>query len=227
MKHVCLLALAAFAAGCHLDKLVSGGSGAASPTGATGALRTAAATSGTNLPVGYTVTLDGQPSAIGVNDSITATDVRAGSHSAALGGVPNNCSVSGANPRTVTVLAHDTARTTFSVACTAPATQLAFTIEPPTTIVALSGTFTAEVTAETASGTGVPGFTGQVTMAIGTDGSVTGNAHLGGTTSVKLVNGIATFPDLTIDKTGVNYTLKASVSGLPDATSHAFSVVAP
>jgi hypothetical protein len=226
MKTACLLALGALAAGCHLDKLLSGGSGGAPPNGATGAFRAAAATSGTNLPAGYTVTLDSQHTAIGINDSITATDIRAGSHSAALGGVPNNCSVSGANPRTVMVVANDTARTTFSVACTAPATQLAFTIEPPTTVVALSGTFTVEVTAENAFGGGVPGFTGQVTMAIGTDGSVTGNAHLGGTTSVKLVNGIATFPDLTIDKTGLNYTLKASVSGLPDAPSTAFNVVA-
>ena len=209
------------AAGCHLDKLLSGGSGS-------GALRTAATTSGSNLPAGYTVTVDsGQSTSIGINDSVTATGIAAGSHRAALGGVPTNCSVSGANPRTVTVQPNDTARTTFSVACALPATHLAFTIEPPAMPIVLSGPFAVEVTAENDSGKGVPGFSGQVTMAIGTDGSVTKNAQLRGTTSVNLVNGIATFPNLSIDQPGVNYTLKASVAGLADTTSRVFSVVAP
>jgi hypothetical protein len=226
-KSLYLLVPAVLAAGCHLDKLLSDGSGGGAPPHGSGTLKAAAATSGSNLPTGYTVTLDSSRSAaIGINDSITATDIAAGSHRAALDGVPANCSVSGANPRSVKVLPNDTVRTTFSVACTAPATHLAFDIEPPKTVVALTGTFTVEVTAENDSGGVVPGFTGQVTLAIGNDGSLTGGAHLGGTTSVNLVNGIATFPDLTIDKTGVNYTLTASVSGLPDATSSAFSVVA-
>jgi len=221
-KTVHLLALGVLgAAGCHLDKLLSGGSGS-------GALRTAATTSGSNLPAGYTVTVDsGQSTSIGINDSVTATGIAAGSHRAALGGVPTNCSVSGANPRTVTVQPNDTARTTFSVACALPATHLAFTIEPPAMPIVLSGPFAVEVTAENDSGKGVPGFSGQVTMAIGTDGSVTKNAQLRGTTSVNLVNGIATFPNLSIDQPGVNYTLKASVAGLADATSRAFTVVAP
>ncbi len=221
-KTVHLLALGVLgAAGCHLDKLLSGGSGS-------GALRTAATTSGSNLPAGYTVTVDsGQSTSIGINDSVTATGIAAGSHRAALGGVPTNCSVSGANPRTVTVQPNDTARTTFSVACALPATHLAFTIEPPAMPIVLSGPFAVEVTAENDSGKGVPGFSGQVTMAIGTDGSVTKNAQLRGTTSVNLVNGIATFPNLSIDQPGVNYTLKASVAGLADTTSRVFSVVAP
>ena len=221
-KTVHLLALGVLgAAGCHLDKLLSGGSGS-------GALRTAATTSGSNLPAGYTVTVDsGQSTSIGINDSVTATDIAAGSHRAALGGVPTNCSVSGANPRTVTVQPNDTALTTFSVACALPATHLAFTIEPPAMPIVLSGPFAVEVTAENDSGKGVPGFSGQVTMAIGTDGSVTKNAQLRGTTSVNLVNGIATFPNLSIDQPGVNYTLKASVAGLADTTSRVFSVVAP
>ena len=221
-KTVHLLALGVLgAAGCHLDKLLSGGSGS-------GALRAAATTSGSHLPAGYTVTVDsGQSTSIGINDSVTATGIPAGSHRAALGGVPTNCSVSGANPRTVTVQPNDTARTTFSVACALPATHLAFTIEPPAMPIVLSGPFAVEVTAENDSGKGVPGFSGQVTMAIGTDGSVTKNAQLRGTTSVNLVNGIATFPNLSIDQPGVNYTLKASVAGLADTTSRVFSVVAP
>ena len=228
MKSLYLLALGVLATGCHLDKLLSDGSGGGAPPHGIGALKAAAATSGSNLPTGYTVTLDsGQSTAIGVNDSITATGIAAGSHRAALAGVPANCSVSGANPRTVTVRANDTARTTFSVACLPPATHLAFTIEPPATPIVLSGPFAVEVTAENDAGDGVPGFSGQVTMVIENDGSVTKNAQLRGTTSVNLVNGIATFPNLSIDQPGVNYTLKASVAGLADATSRAFTVVAP
>ena len=53
------------------------------------------------------------------------------------------------------------------------------------------------------------------------------DGQLRGTTRVTLVNGIATFSNLSIDKTGVDYTLKASVlAGLTDATSRAFSVLA-
>ena len=228
-KTVYLLALGVLgAAGCHLDKLLSGGSGSgAPPRGATGALRAAAATSGSNPPAGYTVTVDsGQSTSIGINDSVTATGIPAGSHRTALGGVPGNCSVSGDNPRTVAVPPNDTARTTFSVACTPPATQLAFTIQPPTTVTALSDTFQVEVTAEDSSGSLVPSFTGDVTVAIGTDGSIAKNAQLRGTTHASLVNGIATFPNLSIDQTGVAYTLKASVPRLTDATSRAFNVIA-
>ena len=228
-KTLSLLALGVLAvAGCHLEKLLSGGSGSgAPPRGAIGALRAAAATSGSNPPAGYRVTLDsGHSTSIGINDSVTATGIPAGSHRAALGGVPGNCSVRGDNPRTVAVPPNDTARTTFSVACTPPATQLAFTIPPPTAVTALSDTFQVEVAAEDASGSLVPSFTGEVTVAIGTDGSVTKNAQLRGTTRASLVNGIATFPNLSIDQTGVNYTLKASVPGLTDATSRAFSVLA-
>ena len=125
----------------------------------------------------------------------------------------------------MTVLPNDTSRTTFSVACTAPATQLVFTIPPPSNVTVLSDTFQVEVAAEDAAGNIVPGFIGQVTMAIGNDGSVGKNAHLRGTKIVNLVNGIATFPNLSIDQTGVSYTLQASVPGLPPVSSRAFNVV--
>ena len=224
---VYLLALGAMTAGCHLDKLLSSGSGGGAPP--RGALRASAATSGSNLPTGYTVTLDrSQHRSIGINDSITATGIHAGDHTLALGSVPNNCSVSGANPRRVTVLPNDTARTAFSVGCTAPATHLAFTIEPPSAITVLSQVFQVEVTAENDSGEGVPGFVGVATVAIGTDGSVTKHARLRGTTRVSLVNGIASFSNLRIDQPGVKYTLKASVvPTLTDAISRSFDVLAP
>src|SRR3989442_1569880 len=92
------------------------------PTGpTTGSLTVTAATSGASGdldPDGYTVSVDGgaasQP--IATNGSVTFTGP-AGDHSIALTGVATNCTVSGANPRTVNVPAGGTAPTTFSVSC--------------------------------------------------------------------------------------------------------------
>ena len=62
--------------------------------------------------------------------------------------------------------------------------------------------------------------TANVTLALA--GNSTG-ATLGGTLTVAAVGGIATFSDLTVDKTGT-YTLSASASGLTSATSAAFMI---
>src|SRR5207247_1109465 len=53
------------------------------------------------------------------NDRITDAGLSEGSHSVALSGVASNCTVSGANPQTVTVPSGGTASTTFSVSCAA------------------------------------------------------------------------------------------------------------
>src|SRR5207248_3256849 len=75
------------------------------PPPQTGNLTVSTSTSGSNLDAdGYTVTVDGGASqAIGTNGSVTFMGFAAGSHSVALSGVAANCSVSGANPQTVTV----------------------------------------------------------------------------------------------------------------------------
>jgi hypothetical protein len=72
-------------------------------------------------PDGYTATVDGGPSqAIGVNGTVTFTGLTEGDHTVELTGVASNCTVSGANPRTVTVPFGGTATTTFAVGCVAP-----------------------------------------------------------------------------------------------------------
>src|SRR5581483_8387063 len=65
------------------------------------------------------------------------------------------------------------------------------------------------ITVEDAAGNTVTSSSENVTMAIG--GTHPAGAAIGGTTTVATVNGVATFTDLTLNKTG-NYTLKASIT---------------
>ena len=74
-------------------------------------------------PDGYTVTVDGgNARSIGINASTTYTGLSAGNHSVQISGVASNCTVSGSNPRTISVPSGGTANTTFSVSCVAPNT---------------------------------------------------------------------------------------------------------
>src|SRR5262249_46639899 len=65
--------------------------------------------------------------------------------------------------------------------------------------------------------------TDQVALAIGTN---PGGGTLSGTTTETVRGGIATFSDLSINKTGVGYTLSASSTGLTGVTSSAFDITA-
>ena len=51
-----------------------------------------------------------------------------------------------------------------------------------------------------------------------------GGAKLGGTTSMKASNGVATFSGLTINKTGNGYTLELTSSGLASAVTSGINV---
>src|SRR3989440_4762343 len=89
-------------------------------TALTGSLTVHTATSGPNAPSGYTVTVDGNQSRnIGPSDNVTYTGLGTGSHAVRLNGVPSNCSVSEANPQTVTVSASSTAEASFTITCQA------------------------------------------------------------------------------------------------------------
>jgi len=88
----------------------------------TGSLTVNASTSGGNLdPDGYTVTVDGGTSqVVSVNGSVTFDGLTEGNHTVSLSGVAGNCTLAGANPRSVFVAAGGTASTTYSVSCTSP-----------------------------------------------------------------------------------------------------------
>jgi len=88
----------------------------------TGDLTVTTNTSGSDLdPDGYTVTVDqaGSKSIATTGGSATFPGLPAGNHSVLLSDVASNCTVSGANPRTVSVPAGGNATTGFSVTCTA------------------------------------------------------------------------------------------------------------
>src|SRR5439155_1588025 len=63
--------------------------------------------------------------------------------------------------------------------------------------------------------------TDSVSLAIGSN---PGSGTLGGTTSATASNGVATFANLSINKTGASYTLKATSGSLGAATSAAFTI---
>ena len=79
------------------------------------------------------------------------------------------------------------------------------------------------VAGQDAGGNTITTFTGDVGVAIGTNA---GGATLAGTTTVKAVNGVATFSDLKLNRPGTGYTLVFSSSGLASATSAGFDIVA-
>ena len=91
----------------------------------TGSIQVTTATSGIDLdPNGYGVQIDGgSPRSVFINGTTTIEGLSAGNHSVTLANAEANCTVAGANPRTIPVttggVTRDTARTTFQVTCVA------------------------------------------------------------------------------------------------------------
>jgi len=91
------------------------------PPAQTGAVKIITTTSGGDLdPDGYQVAIAGSSSQpIPTSGSITVTGLAAGTQAVQLSGLAANCSVTGENPRSVTVAAGATAEMTFTMACSA------------------------------------------------------------------------------------------------------------
>lgn len=103
------------------------------------------------------------------------------------------------------------------------ATQLAF-IGQPTAVVA-GQPITPPIRVAFQDDGGATATTAQGTVTLSFSANPTG-ATLGGTVSVQAVQGIATFNDVRINRAGQPYSLQASTSGLPVATSSTFPVAA-
>ena len=97
---------------------------------------------------------------------------------------------------------------------------LMVTTQPPQTV-GLDSKFDAQISAEDASGNVDTSFNGPVTIALDNN---PGGATLGGTLTVNAVNGLADFPDLSLNKAGSGYTLKATSAGLTSVDTGSFTV---
>src|SRR5207253_10986976 len=95
---------------------------------------------------------------------------------------------------------------------------------PQTTQAGATTTPPVQVAALDASDHVVQGFTGAIGLALE---PASNGGTLSGGTPINAVNGMATFPSLSVDKAGTGYTLRATASGLTDATSSTFNVTPP
>jgi hypothetical protein len=136
--------LGGLAANCALDgdnpRAVTVSAGAIAPVAfaitcaalppSTGSIAITTTTTGQDQdPDGYAFAIDqGSAQSIGVNGTATVAGLTAGSHTVRLQGAATNCTVGGANPRTVAVAAGETATATFAVTCTATTGALTVTI---------------------------------------------------------------------------------------------------
>lgn len=106
----------------------------------------------------------------------------------------------------------------------APA-KLAFATQPATVSAGASMVPAVRVVVEDAAGDTAATSAATVTLAlVGGDDST--KPVVGGTLSRNAVHGVATFDDLTIDRAGTVYFLRASATGLTSATSEPFRVIA-
>jgi mannan endo-1,4-beta-mannosidase len=104
---------------------------------------------------------------------------------------------------------------------TGPAVKLGFAGAPGD--VAVNGVRRLPVTVAVQDKAGRTVRTGNYTVTLAL-GKASGGGALCGTRTVATVNGIATFPDLTIDQAGDHYLLVAKAKGLRDAASPPFQV---
>ncbi len=107
-------------------------------------------------------------------------------------------------------------------ASAASASKLAFVVQP---VSAVAGAIlpAVQVAAQDAFGNLFAGFSGTVTVALGSN---PGGATLSGTLTAPAVSGLASFANLSLDRSGTGYTLVASTSGLTSATSAGFAITA-
>ena len=115
---------------------------------------------------------------------------------------------------------------TFALAvagCSGPSEQVAagllFGTEPGN--VAAGVVFSLTVNVVDQSGHVIRGASNVVTLALAAN---PGNATLSGTTTAAAVNGVATFPNLSLNRPGTGYSFSASTPGLPAQASQAFNV---
>lgn len=155
-----LLAASLFVLSCSSD------GGPAGLESRTGSIDVVTSTSGMDGPTAYVVVVDGgTPGAVVATGTTRLSGVEAGSHVIELAEIPSNCSVSGTNPRSVTVVADRTNVLIFDVACTELTGQLV-----------VSTMTTGEEIDPEGYTVDVPG---RFDLPIGVDGTISRTLHIG------------------------------------------------
>ncbi len=113
-------------------------------------------------------------------------------------------------------------QTTGPINVSGPPTRVVITTQPTNETVGDALSPSVVVAVQDASGNVVTGSTATVTLAISTN---PGSGTLSGSASVAAVNGIATFPNLSINKPGTGYRLTASSAGLTPIASNTFNIL--
>src|SRR4029077_13283302 len=103
----------------------------------------------------------------------------------------------------------------------ASATRLVFTVQPSNATAGAALTPAVQVTAQDAQGNTVTGFTANVTLALANN---PGGGTLTGSTTVAAVAGVASFGTLSVNRSGVGYTLQVSAGSLSGGPSAAFTI---
>src|SRR5439155_980906 len=103
----------------------------------------------------------------------------------------------------------------------AAATHLVFTVQPGATPAGAAITPAVQLTARDAFENTATGFTGNVSVALASN---PGGGTLSGTATVAAASGVASFPGLSINRSGAGYTIGASSASLTGTTSTAFTV---
>ena len=100
---------------------LSCGGGPTTPVARPGSIHVVVASGGSDVDHdGYTLQLDDQGAfTVGASTDTAFTEVDPGSHQVVLGGLADNCAVSGSNPRTVNVVAGERAEILLTVTCSA------------------------------------------------------------------------------------------------------------
>ena len=114
--------------------------------------------------------------------------------------------------------------TSFVISAGAPS-KLAYSQQPSNSAAGAPITPAITVSIEDAFGNVVTSSSASVALAIGTNAGGTGTVLSGGA-SIAAVNGVATFPAVSINKVGTGFTLVASSTGLTSATSSPFNIIA-
>jgi PKD repeat protein len=242
MKTLCALALVLLVLGCHIDKLLNGGGGKtplseAPPARVAFSSSLSSARAGEPISPPVQVTVQDSAGRVTLRDTLVTLSLGANPSGDSLRGTKQVRSVNGvatfANLRldkaasgyTLTAAApelHPDTSGAFSV-MPAPATELAFTVQPNATMQDSAIKPPVKITAYDSLGNVATNFTGAITLALGAN---PGGGTLSGGAPVNAVNGVATFPNLSVDQPGNGYTLRATASGLTAATSSAFNVTA-